>query len=119
VSLHPAAARTIALYLEVAGHGADKAVPVLQPVSSTGRAITPGGVYQMLAKYAATAGIKVNGGARTSCAPSPRPTPLNTMQIQPGSVKIAVVDQFRVGANNRRVWMSRKTELMLFLSFKR
>lgn len=52
-------------WMEAAGHGADKAAPVFQPVSNntrgTGRAITPGGVYQVLAKYAATAGIEVDG----------------------------------------------------------
>jgi integrase/recombinase XerD len=65
VPLHPAAAGAIALYLEASGHGADKTAPLFQPVSSNtrgaGRAITPGGVYQMLAKYAAGAGIDVEG----------------------------------------------------------
>ncbi len=65
IPLHPAAAGAIALYLEAAGHGADKAAPLFQPVSNNtrgaGRAITPGGVYQMLAKYAVGAGIDVDG----------------------------------------------------------
>ena len=65
VPLHPAAAGAIALYLEAGGHGADKAAPLFQPVSNNtrdaGRAITPGGVYQMLAKYATSAGIEVDG----------------------------------------------------------
>jgi integrase/recombinase XerD len=65
VPLHPAAAGAIALYLEAAGHGADKAAPLFQPVSNNtrgaGRAITPGGVYQMLAKYAAGASIEIDG----------------------------------------------------------
>jgi integrase/recombinase XerD len=65
VPLHPAAAGTIALYLEAAGHGADKAAPLFQPVNNNsrgaGRAITPGRVYQMLAKYAADAGVEVDG----------------------------------------------------------
>lgn len=65
VPLHPAAAGAIARYLEGAGHGADKAAALFQPVSNNtrgaGRAITPGGVYQMLAKYAAGVGIEVDG----------------------------------------------------------
>jgi integrase len=65
VPLHPAAAGAIALYLEAAGHGADKTAPLFQPVSNNtrgaGLAITPGGVYQMLAKYAASAGIDIEG----------------------------------------------------------
>jgi len=65
VPLHPAAAGAITLYLEVAGHGADKAALLFQPVSNNtrgaGRAITPGGVYQMLAKYAAGASIELDG----------------------------------------------------------
>jgi integrase/recombinase XerD len=65
VPLHRAAAGAIALYLEAAGHGADKTAPLFQPVSNNicgaGRAITPDGVYQMLAKYATGAGIEVDG----------------------------------------------------------
>jgi integrase/recombinase XerD len=65
VPLHPAAAGTIALYLEMAGHGTEKAAPLFQPISNNtrgaGRAITPGGVYQMLVKYAAGVGIEVDG----------------------------------------------------------
>jgi integrase/recombinase XerD len=64
-AVRPAAAGAIALYLEGAGHGADKAAPLFQPVSNNARgaglAITPGGVYQMLAKYAAGVGIEVDG----------------------------------------------------------
>jgi integrase len=51
-------------YLEAA-HGADKVDPLFQPVSNNtrgaGRTITPGGVYQMLTKYAASAGIAIEG----------------------------------------------------------
>jgi integrase/recombinase XerD len=65
VPLHPAAAGAIALYLEAGGHGADKTAPLLQPVSNNtpgaGLAITPDNAYQMLAKYAAAAGIDVEG----------------------------------------------------------
>jgi hypothetical protein len=65
VPLHRATAGAIAVYVQAAGHGADKAAPLFEPVSNNtrgaGRAITPGCVYQMLAKCAADAGIEVNG----------------------------------------------------------
>jgi len=65
VPLHPAAAGDIAAYLEVAGHGDDKAAPLFQPVSNnargTGRSITPDGVYKVLAKYAGMVGIDISG----------------------------------------------------------
>jgi len=65
VPLHPAAAGDIAAYLEAAGHGADKAAPLFQPVSNNtrgaGRSITPDGVYKVLAKYAGMLGINVDG----------------------------------------------------------
>ena len=52
VPLHPAAAETIAAYLEAAGHGDDKAAPLFHPVSNNTRGasgpITPDGVYRVL-----------------------------------------------------------------------
>ena len=63
--LHPAAAGAIALYLDAAGHDADKAAPLFQPASNNTRgarqAITLGAVYQLLSKYALRPGIEVNG----------------------------------------------------------
>lgn len=65
VPLHPAAASTITAYLEAAGHGADdKVSPLFRPVSNNARgtrAITPDGVYKVLAKYAKLADIDVEG----------------------------------------------------------
>lgn len=65
VPLHPAAAASIAAYLEVAGHGDDKAAPLFHPVSNNtrhaDRSITPDGVYRLLARYGRTVGIDVAG----------------------------------------------------------
>ena len=64
VPLHPAAAGPIAAYLEAAGHGDDKIGPLFRPVSNNARgarAITPDGVYKVLARYAGIVGIDVNG----------------------------------------------------------
>ena len=65
VPLHPAAANQIAAYLEQAGHADDKAGPLFRPLSNNtrgaARSITPGGVYQMLLKYAKTVGIELAG----------------------------------------------------------
>ena len=65
VPLHPAAAITITAYLEATGHGVDEKVsPLFRPVSNNARgvrAITPDGVYKVLAKYAILAGINIDG----------------------------------------------------------
>lgn len=65
VPLHPAAASAIAAYLDAAGHGAgDKISPLFRPVSNNARgvrAITPDGVYKVLAKYAGVVGIDIDG----------------------------------------------------------
>lgn len=64
VPLHPAAAGAIAAYLDAADHGDDKAAPLFRPVSNNARgvrAITPDGVYRVLAKYAGMVGIDVDG----------------------------------------------------------
>ena len=64
VPLHPAAADAITAYLEAAGHGDDKAAPLFRPVSNNARgvrAITPDGLYRVLAKYAGMVGIDVDG----------------------------------------------------------
>lgn len=64
IPLHPAAAGEIAIYLEAAGHGDDKAAPLFRPVSNNARgmrAITPDGVYKILLKYAGIVGIDVDG----------------------------------------------------------
>lgn len=65
VPLHPIAASAIADYLEAAGHGAgEKISPLFRPVSNNARgvrAITPDGVYRVLAKYAGQVGIDVDG----------------------------------------------------------
>jgi len=64
VPLHPAAAGAIAAYLDAADHGDDKAAPLFRPVSNNARgarAITPDGVYKVLAKYASAVGIVVDG----------------------------------------------------------
>ena len=62
---HSAAAAAIAAYLEVAGHGDDKEAPLFQPVSNNtrgaGKAITPDGIYRVLAKYAGMVGIDIDG----------------------------------------------------------
>jgi integrase/recombinase XerD len=63
--MHPAAAGTIAAYLDEAGHGDDKAGPLFRPVSNNTRgaprSITPDGVYKVLANYAGRVGIVVDG----------------------------------------------------------
>lgn len=65
VPLHPAAAGAIAVYLEAAGHGDDKAESLFRPVSNNTRgaagSITPDGVYKMLVTYATKLGIDVDG----------------------------------------------------------
>jgi integrase len=65
VPLHPIAAGAIADYLDAAGHGDEKAAPLFRPVSNNtrgaGKAITPDGVYRVLAKHAAAVGIDVDG----------------------------------------------------------
>lgn len=65
VPLHPAAASAITAYIKAAGHGGDKAGPLFRPISrntrGTTRAITPDGIYKLLAKYAGMAGIDVDG----------------------------------------------------------
>ncbi len=65
VPLHPTAAKAVTAYLKAAGHGSEKTGPVFRPVSGNtrgaARAITPDGVYKLLAKYASAAGIEVDG----------------------------------------------------------
>lgn len=65
VPLHPIAAGAIADYLEVAGHADDKTAALFRPVSNNargaGQALTPDGVYKILAKYADEVGIDVAG----------------------------------------------------------
>jgi len=61
---HPIAAGAIADYLEAADHDDDKATPLFRPVSNNARgvrAITPDGVYRVLAKYAGLVGIDIDG----------------------------------------------------------
>jgi len=65
VPLHPAAANAIEAYLDSAGHGTDdKVSPLFRPVSNNARgarAITPDGIYKVLAKYAVLVNIDVDG----------------------------------------------------------
>lgn len=66
VPAHPAATEAIAAYLELAGHGDDKKGALFRPISNsrTGRldqAITGDGVWRMLKKRAAEAGVHVEG----------------------------------------------------------
>ncbi|MBB3222611.1 tyrosine-type recombinase/integrase [Pseudoduganella umbonata] len=65
VPLHHAAASAITAYLKAAGHGNAKAGPLFRPVSNNTqgavRAITPDGVYKLLAKYSSKVGINVEG----------------------------------------------------------
>lgn len=65
VPLHPGAADAISAYLEVAGHGDDKAGALFRPVSNNTRSrtapITPDGVYKLLASYAKALRIDVAG----------------------------------------------------------
>lgn len=63
--MHPAAAGEIATYLEQAGHGDEKTGPLFRPLSNNTRdsvrSITPDGIYKVLAKYAGSIGIVVDG----------------------------------------------------------
>ena len=66
VPVHPAASQAISDYLEVAGHGDERKGALFRPVRNnvTGtlqNAITGDGVYLMVKKYAAAAGIKMDG----------------------------------------------------------
>jgi site-specific recombinase XerD len=65
VPLHPGAASTISAYLEVAGHSADGNGALFRPVSNNVRsrtaAITPDGVYKLLAGYAEVLKIDIAG----------------------------------------------------------
>jgi integrase/recombinase XerD len=65
VPLHPGAASAIAAYLEAAGHGADGNGALFRPVSNNVRgrtaAISPDGVYKLLAGYAEVLKIDVVG----------------------------------------------------------
>ena len=65
VPLHPGAADAIAAYLDLAGHGDDKASALFRPVSNNAQSgkssITPDGVYKLLAGYAKTLQIDVAG----------------------------------------------------------
>jgi integrase/recombinase XerD len=65
VPLHPGAADAVAAYLDVAGHGDDKAGALFRPVSNNTRSgtasITPDGVYKLLASYAKQLQIDVAG----------------------------------------------------------
>jgi len=65
IPLHPAAAGAITAYLEVDGRGEHKAGALFRPVSNNtrdgDRAITPDGVYKVLARYAGKVGIDVTG----------------------------------------------------------
>ena len=65
VPVHPAALSAIEDYLRVAGHGDDRPGALFRPVKSpTGdleNAITGDGIYKMLKRYGAAAGIKLDG----------------------------------------------------------
>ena len=65
VPVHPAALSAIEDYLRLAGHGADRPGALFRPVKSpTGNlenAITGDGIYKMLKRYGAAAGIKLDG----------------------------------------------------------
>lgn len=65
VPLHPGAADAIAAYLEAAGHGKDRDGALFRSASNNARgrtaAITPDGVYKMLASYAKSLQIDVAG----------------------------------------------------------
>lgn len=63
---HPAALETISAYLELAGHAEDSKGALFRPVknNTTGtldEAITGGGVYQLVMKYAAEVGVHLEG----------------------------------------------------------
>lgn len=65
IPLHPAAAGAITTYLEADGRSEEKAGALFRPISNNTRdaseAITPDGVYKILAKYAKAVGIHVAG----------------------------------------------------------
>lgn len=65
VPLHPHATSAITAYLKAAGHGSDKPGPLFRSVSNNtrdaSRAITPDGVYKLLANYSKTVGINIDG----------------------------------------------------------
>lgn len=66
VPLHPATAERIDVYLQTAGHGADKTGALFRPVRNNRQgglqaAMTPDGVYKMLAGYAASLKLDVAG----------------------------------------------------------
>lgn len=65
VPLHPSSAEAINAYLESAGHAGDAQGALFRPASNNTRvgsaAITPDGVYKMLAGYAASLKIDVAG----------------------------------------------------------
>ena len=66
VPAHPAAVDAIGAYLELVGHGEEKKSPLFRPVRNnrTGtleKAITGGGVNQMVKDYALKAGVHVDG----------------------------------------------------------
>lgn len=65
VPVHPAALSAIREYLDLAGHGEDRSGalfrPVKNPKGSLEEAITGDGVYKLVKKYAAKAGIAFDG----------------------------------------------------------
>jgi len=65
IPVHPAALSAIKEYLDVAGHGEDRHGalfrPVKNPKGSLEEAITGDGVYKLVKKYAAKAGIAFDG----------------------------------------------------------
>ena len=66
VPVHPAALSSLQEYLTLAGHGEDRWGAMFRPIinNRTGKlheSITGDGVYKMLKKYAAKAGITVDG----------------------------------------------------------
>ena len=65
VPVHPAALSAIKEYLDVAGHGEDRHGalfrPVRNPKGTLEEAITGDGIYKLVKKYAATAGISFDG----------------------------------------------------------
>lgn len=67
---HPVAAGDIAANLEAAGHGDNMSAPLFMSTSNNARgcAITPKGVYSVLARYAAKLGIDIDGLGRMRCA---------------------------------------------------
>jgi site-specific recombinase XerD len=61
VPLHPASAERLHTYLEAAGHAGSPDSPLLQPVRTTGAAMTGDGVYKCVRSYAVRAGVAVDG----------------------------------------------------------